>query len=639
MKKSLTQLTALLLFTFFIPNANAQAPGWFTPVATQIALNKNAFVTAIADINNDNYPDVVAIYPSPGNIYTNKRPFRIYLNVDDTISANPSDRSFIEITQTSQINVIPPDTTGQISNIYTLADFNNDGNIDIVTGAFYYKIETYTFPNDRARVFLGNGAGTFTYLPNSGLEALGLKNYRIFSALDYDRDGKLDLYVGTFMTDYTNNIWDHGYLLKGNGDGTFTNVTASSGDLGTALEPLYGGAATDYNNDCYPDIFTAPYCRTNGKVFKNNGNGTFTEVGTSLGYLLHKTGDGQIGCTFSVIPEDSDNDGDMDLFVSVVHGGNDANEYRTTILKNKGASQNYAYDLQYTVFPVSPPASTHRGDYDGAFLDFDNDGLKDVVLAQAGYQSATDRTYFWKQQSNNTFVDATSALGLVTTDLKSTVCVEPFDYDLDGDDDVAIIGSNTSIKIYRNEIGNTKSWIGVKLVGNGGTNKSAIGARIYVYAAGKMYMREVMAGRGQHTGQQPFILNFGLDNATAVDSIKVRWPNSSCETTMHYNPTINSIVTLAANPLATDVLDEKEITLKAFPNPAFDYLIVQATGLVTDMKAMSLTDIIGREIPTSYYKSDADKLILNVTHLATGAYFVKVTMKNGAVISEKIIKE
>src|SRR5690606_15322047 len=102
---------------------------------------------------------------------------------------------------------------------------------------YYHRIEDYTLPNDRMQLYLGDGTGNFVWKPANGLQVIGLANIRMMSALDYDRDGNLDLFIATWFKDYSNNVWDHGYLLKGNGDGTFTDVTGASG-IGNYMEPM-----------------------------------------------------------------------------------------------------------------------------------------------------------------------------------------------------------------------------------------------------------------------------------------------------------------------------------------------------------------------------------------------------------------
>src|SRR5690606_2693161 len=237
---------------------------------------------------------------------------RIWLNVADESASNTTGRKFIDITSQKQVNVVPPDT-GNHANCFTLADFNNDGHLDLVTGNFYYRVENYGLPNDRCQVFLGDGTGNFNWVPNNGLQDLDLINVRTLCALDYDKDGNLDLFIATWFKDYTANVFDHGRLLKGNGDGTFTEVTESAG-IKNLKEPMYSAAAFDWNNDGFPDILTAPYCRTGGMVLRNDGAGGFTNVASSVGYDLYKIGDRQNACSFTITPEDVNNDGYMDAF-------------------------------------------------------------------------------------------------------------------------------------------------------------------------------------------------------------------------------------------------------------------------------------------------------------------------------------
>jgi len=619
--------------------ANSQAPGWFTKVTADLGLQMTGIqLPSGVDINNDGYPDIVTLdVPPDATLYTVRKPMKIYLNTQDP--QHPAKRKFVDITAQKNVNVVPPDT-GNHANCFTVADFNNDGNVDLVTGNFFYKIENYTLPNDRAQVFLGDGTGNFTWVPDNGLPDLGLVNVRALSALDFDKDGNLDLFIAAWFKDYTHNVWDHGYLLKGNGDGTFTDVTMTSG-IGSVLEPMYGSAAMDFDNDCYPDILTAPYCRTGGKVFKNDGSGHFNNVADLVGYDLFRTGAGQAACTFSVIPEDVNNDGYMDAFLSVVHGGNGAGQFRSTIAINKGPEHNYSFDIREDLLPVSPPASPHRGDYDGAFLDFDNDGLKDLVMVQGTYLPATDRTYFWMQQGDHSFKEVTADLALLVPELKSTGAVDVLDFDLDGDDDLMIQTTTGAMDIWQNNIGQNKHWIAVKLTAAPGyaINGNAIGARIYVYAGGGMQMRELMAGRGQHTGQQPFIMNFGLGNTTRVDSVMVRWPDRNCSISKIYNPPVNTIVNVNSFPVAVQETERPLLQVKVFPNPTSRYLVVQGNGLVSRVTDAFVTDAVGKRMPCRPAGSDSDKLLVDLADVPPGIYFINIACAGAPSAVYKIIRE
>ncbi len=628
---------------FISLSVNGQSPGWFTRANTETGLVIGTGVQGlpcIADVNNDDFPDIISTYIVPGGtLFTERNPMMIHLNIQDPDSNDPKARKFIDITPQSQVHDIPGDT-GYHANCFTLADFNNDGNIDLVTGNFYYNKNTYAFPDDRCQVFLGDGTGKFTWKPDHGLSSIGLRNVRALTALDYDRDGNLDIFIATFYENINTGVRDHGYLMKGDGDGTFTDVTDISG-ISAFPEAMYGSAATDWNNDCYPDIFTAPYCRSGGMILENEGNGTFTDVAASLGYNLELTGAGQRSCTFSITPEDVNNDGYMDLFFGVVHGGNLPGQFRSTIGINKGPDYHYSFDIREDFLPVNPPASSSRGDFEGIFLDFENDGLKDLVMIQGAYQPATDRTYFWHQQPDHSFTDATATLGLLVPDLKSTSAIEPLDYDMDGDDDLLITGPNGgALDLWKNNAGQDKSWVAVKLLPlSSGINKSAIGARIYVHYDGKMQMREVMSGRGQHTGQQPFILNFGLGDATAIDSIVVRWPDTNCTRSTVYNPPVNQVVTINSFPTGVDEVQPVIPEVKIFPNPTSRYVVVQGYGLTDRIREARMVDVTGKIMHIQYSVSDGDKLIFDLGRLPEGTYFVHLVMEDASVSTYRVVRQ
>src|SRR5690606_25373220 len=148
-----------------------------------------------------------------------------------------------------------------------------------------------------------------------------------------------------------------------------------------------------------------------------------------------------------------------------------------------------------------------------------------------------------------------------------------------------------------------------------GINRSGIGARVYVYFEGNMQMREIMAGRGMHTGQQPFILNFGLGNAISVDSVVVRWPNANCTRSVLYNPPVNNRVVVNSYTVGMESVKPGATATKAFPNPTTRYVVVQDENLVSRFRDASLMDVSGKSTSIRYSKSDGDKLIFDLETL------------------------
>ena len=617
----------------------AQTPSWSSIATGEVKLDTaRAFCIYVSDINNDQYPDVVTI---DGD--ATEDPLRVYLNIHDTGSSDPSSRMFVDITASSGVNAKPGGGPSRGSLVVALADINNDGNVDMVRGNYYHVLSTYTDYGDRCEVLLGDGSGHFTLVPDNGLHALGLLNTIGFSFLDYDKDGKVDLFIATWFKDYENNIWSPGYLLKGNGDGTFTNVSAQAGI--TAPEPMYGCSAVDWNNDGWPDIATAPYCRTEGQLWKNNGNGTFTNVAASAGYnAQYLPGDnGQPMCMWSAVPEDFDNDGDMDFFFTLVHGGNDAGEGRSAVVVNGGAANNYMLTPDRSRLAKRVPYSSHNGDYDGSWFDLDNDGLMDLAMTQGHYTPATDRLFIFHQDEHHMFTDITGDLDLILPESKDLHLLEVMDYDLDGDDDIIFCrnGQPRTLQLVENRIGQDNSWTAVQLRAPEGVNKSCIGARIYVWSGGVQRMREVYAGRGNASGQQPFAMVFGLGQHTVIDSVKVRWPDAQGSTTTVHRPPVNSYLEITSSGLSVPGAQQAQDAapgLKLYPNPAKDFILVQISDN-TAIARMEVYDVLGKRMPVKLYDDNNGTRYCTVKGLPPAQYIMKVTAAGGATYTRTFVKE
>ena len=166
-----------------------------------------------------------------------------------------------------------------------------------------------------------NGTGHFTFSEDTTLFDAGLINTSGAAFVDYDRDGFLDLWMGNWFLDYRGtpeDVYSPEKLYKGNGDGSFTDVSEESG-INEVNVPSYGICVADTNNDGWPDLFTGNYCRGESLHFSNNGDGTFTEVHGTSQYGLW-VGPVKHLCSWGTMPRDYDNDGDIDLFELLVHG-------------------------------------------------------------------------------------------------------------------------------------------------------------------------------------------------------------------------------------------------------------------------------------------------------------------------------
>jgi hypothetical protein len=487
------------------------------------------------------------------------------MNIEDP--ERPGKRKFVNVTDQSGINKNRnPEKGDRVSDLVVMADVNNDSYQDVVSGIYYHRWEYISGENDhgdRAEVLLNDGAGNFNIVTNSGLNTLttngvygpGLIDAVGYSFLDYDQDGNIDyLYIATKFIDYAQNIKMPDILLRGNGDGTFTRVTNSGIDY--VVEPMYGVTSTDWNNDGLPDIVTSPYCRSGGSLFRNNGNGTFTDVSAITGYdAQFLGGDSYIDengqkqqqpmCQWECITGDFDNDGDIDFLHILVHGGYQEGEGHSVLAVNQGPPD---YKFKYELKRINRdiPEAAHLGDYAGAMFDMNNDCWLDMAICQGHYYPAADRLYLFLQDpETNTFNDVTSSLGLKW--IKNPSAFEALDYDLDGDQDFVVYydsieGTAPTTLLMENRIGNQNNWVSVKLDAPPNCNQNALGARVILSSNGINQIREIQTGLGHFGGQQPYILNFGLAQFNYIDSITVLWPIATDRKTVVYNPPTNMII-------------------------------------------------------------------------------------------------
>ena len=220
--------------------------------------------------------------------------------------------------------------------------------------------------------------------------------------------------------------------------------------------------------------------------------------------------------------------------------------------------------------------------------------------------------------------------------------LEAMDYDLDGDDDVLFCrdGSPRGIHLIENRIGQDNNWTGVFLRAPQGVNKSCIGAKIYVWSGGVQRYREVYAGRGNASGQQPFALLFGLGSHSVIDSITVQWPDAAGSTTTVKNPPVNRYLEITASGLSVEQTHRQTAApgLKLYPNPARDFILVQLSDN-TPVAAIEVFDLLGKKMAAKLYSDRSATRYYPVKGLPAGQYFVKVTAAGGEVLMHTFLKE
>ena len=415
------------------------------------------------------------------------------------------------------------------------ADYDNDGMTDL-----------YVTQWGRNTLYRNRGNGTFEDV--SERAGVGDRRWGTSAAFaDYDRDGWVDLYVANYVDFEMGAVPERGssptcrwrgldvycgprglraaadVLYHNNRDGTFSDVSAKAG---VALpEPLYGLGVSwaDYDNDGDPDLYVANDS-TPSLLFRNNGDGTFTEVATPSGCAY--SGDGREQAGMGVDWGDYDGDGWLDLFKS-----NFSHDYYTLYHNENGKRFS---DATFRA-GLAEPTLRNLG-WSTRFLDYDNDGWSDLFVAnghvypQVGTEPLGTDYAQRSQLFRNTggaFVETTATAGPALSIPHLSRGAASADYDNDGDVDLAVTHLHEPPGLWRNDGGAAAgNWLSLRLRGRGG-NPDAIGARAEVSAQGRSRFDEVRSGTG-YLSQSDFRLHFGLGNAGAGD-VRVRWPDGTLQ--------------------------------------------------------------------------------------------------------------
>jgi len=426
----------------------------------------------------------------------------------------------------------------------TTGDYDNDGDEDLYINNFGPNV-----------FYRNNGDGTFTDVALQN----GTQNEEEVGAgtafLDVDADGHLDLFVANYIDfDYENHVPvvvnDHRFkagpqyyhpvsdvLFRNNGDGTFEDVSESSG-IASKTSSSMGIICTDYDEDGDQDVFV---CNDNEPNFlwKNNGAGHFEEVAVLAG--LAYDFNGKPNASMGVDVGDYDNDGHLDIFLT------DWQSEMPVLYRNlqNGLFQDATTEAQISneLFP-----HVHWGT---SFVDFENDGDLDLFVACGHFDEIElidDRTAkkvrnYLMMNRGGSFVDIYGSCGDGLNSIESSRGAGFDDLDNDGDIDAVILNSAAAPTILRND-SKSRNWLQIELQNPHG-NRFGIGSRVTVSAGGKSQVAEVYSGRG-YQSQYGRRLHFGLANNSLVDTIKICWPDGEIETHQNIEPNQKVVITRKA---------------------------------------------------------------------------------------------
>ena len=411
-------------------------------------------------------------------------------------------------------------------------DYDNDGHEDLYV--------TYYGQN---RLYHNRGDGTFEDVTaRAGLLDKRTRWGTGCAFLDYDRDGKLDLLAANYIdldlarapTPDSGLCRYKGVkvacgppgltggknvLFHNRGDGTFEDVSDKSGI--TKASGTYGlGVSTlDFDDDGWVDAYVANDSNPSA-LYRNNHDGTFTDVAVTSGCAYSQDGKPQAGMGVAI--GDYDHNGTMDIFKTNFAGDT------STLYANSG--QGFCDDR---TFAAGIGVNTRWLGWATAFVDLGNDGWLDLFLANGHVypevaQLKTEAAYAQRKvvyvnRGNGRFEDVTEQLGAPATTPRAARGAAFGDVDNDGDVDIVISNVNAPPDLFRTDTEAGRHWLLVKLTGTT-SNRSAIGARVGCTAGGMTQWEEVRGG-GSYISQNDLRVHFGLGETTKVDRLWVRWPS------------------------------------------------------------------------------------------------------------------
>lgn len=461
--------------------------------------------------------------------------------LQDILYRNNGDGTFTDVTASAGI------ANSMVGMGLTVGDYDNDGSPDL-----------YITGYGASKLYRNNGKGTFTDVTDqAGVDNRHWGTSAAF--LDYDNDGYLDLFVCNYLTYDEENLPCTFYdgkpycsiknfkgsasrLFHNNGDGTFADVSEKS-RIANSIGKGLGVITLDYDNDGRPDIFQANDASANF-LFRNKGDGTFSEVALGAGVAFDPNGAARGG--MGVDAEDLDGDGYLEIFVANFSGEtnalfhNDTDGLFTEVTNKLGLGT------------ISIPLSG----FGSRFFDYNNDGLIDLFVHNGHPFEPISRLFpettykerpFLFENTGKGFRDVAAEHGPALKKLYAGRGLAVGDIDNDGDSDLLLMNVGEPPVLLRNDGGNTNHWLGINLAGTK-SNRDGVGAKVNVTVGGRVRSKQRLGGTSYCSASDQRLL-FGLGTASKIDAIEVRWPSGQVTTVK--NAFANQYLTIKESPTST----------------------------------------------------------------------------------------
>ncbi len=492
------------------------------PAHTDYVLEAMGCGAAFLDYDNDGWLDIILLTGRRLQSTPEEAIIRLY--------RNNRDGTFTDVTRKSGLG------RSVWATGITVGDYDNDGFDDVFITCWGQNL-----------LFHNNGDGTFSDVTEkAGLLHPGTRFGTGCTWIDYDRDGRLDLFVSHYAAFDLDKVpirgkdQDCNYngvpvfcgpaglprepcrLYRNNGDGTFSDVSAKSGIAGVKPGYALTAAAADFDGDGWPDIYVA--CDTSPSLFfRNNRDGTFSEQGLERGVSLSEDGQEQAGMGLGI--GDFNGDGSLDIFKTHFRGDTEV------LYRNDG--KGYFRDVTLL---AGLGVETRFVGWGAAITDLDNDGLADIFFATGMVYPEVERaipdapyktpSVVFRNLGGGKFEELRTEAGPGVAEPHCSRGVAFGDFDNDGDVDILIVNMNEPPSLLRNDATGAGHWLKVLLEGTA-SNRSAIGAQVVVSYGGRKQAQAVLA-QSSYLSVNDRRLHFGLGSANTAN-VEIRWPNGARE--------------------------------------------------------------------------------------------------------------